>query len=103
MARDGETRSDEAQRLMQEGQDLCAERQWDEGIKLLRQAYELDEHNAISRAVLSDALVEQARLVLDRDWKAAEGLVRQALDLNPLHAVAKSVRMLVLDRKREDL
>ncbi len=102
VARDGVTRSDEAQRLMQEGQDLCAERQWDEGIKLLRQAYELDEHNAISRAVLSDALVEQARLVLDRDWKAAEGLVRQALDLNPLHAVAKSVRMLVLDRKRED-
>ena len=102
LAREGVTRSEEAHRLMQEGQDLCAERQWDEGIKLLRQAYELDEHNAISRAVLSDAMVEQARLVLDSDWKAAEGLVRQALDLNPLHAVAKSVRTLVLDRKREE-
>jgi eukaryotic-like serine/threonine-protein kinase len=102
VAREGVTRSDEAQRLMQEGQDLCADRQWDAGIQLLRQAYELDEHNAISRAVLSDALVEQARLVLDRDWKAAEVLVQQALDLNPLHAGAKGVRTLALDRKREE-
>lgn len=101
VARDGVTRSAEAKRLMQEGQDLCAERNWEEGIQRLRQAFEVDEHNPISRAVLSDALVEQARLLLDNDWKAAEGFVQQALDLNPTHAAAKSVRTLVLDRKRE--
>ena len=94
-------RAAEAQRLMTEGQALCAQRRFEEGTKLLRQAYELDERNAVARAVLADVLVEQAQLLLESDWSAAEILVEQALDLNPLHGQAKSLRTLVLDRKRE--
>jgi len=55
----------------------------------------------VSRNVLCNALVEQARTLVDGDWRAAEELTLRALDLNPEHAQAKSVRTLVLDRKRE--
>jgi len=101
LARSGIQRAAEAQQLIEKGQGLCSERRFDEGARLLRQAYELDQHSPAAAAILSDALVEQARLVLDSDWQAAETLIQQALDLNPLHALAKSMRTLVLDRKRE--
>jgi eukaryotic-like serine/threonine-protein kinase len=103
LARNGIQRTSEAQELIQKGQILCAEKRFDEGAKFLRQAYELDQHSSAAAAILSDALVEQARLVLDSDWQAAETLIQQALDLNPLHGLAKSMRTLVLDRKREQL
>ena len=45
LANDGVQRKTEAQRLMTEGQELCAQQKAAEGIKLLRQAYELDENN----------------------------------------------------------
>ena len=61
----------------------------------------LDEHNAISRAVLSDALVRASQLVLIMIGKPQKGWFGSS-NMNPLHVVAKSVRMFVLDRKRED-
>jgi hypothetical protein len=71
LARNGIQRTSEAQELIQKGQMLCAEKRFDEGAKFLRQAYELDQHSSPAAAILSDALVEQARLVLDSDWQAA--------------------------------
>lgn len=102
VARDGLERASQAQRLMTDGQDLCSQNRFSEGVMLLRQAYGLDEHNAVARAVLCNALVEQARTMLDSNWEEAENLIQQALDLNPGHPLAKSMRALVLDRKRED-
>jgi hypothetical protein len=85
---------------MTEGQDLFAQ-QKSEGIKLLRQAYELDENNSLARAVLANALVEQAHSIVEGDWREAEKLAREALDLNPGHPMAKTIRTLILDQKRE--
>ena len=102
VAREGLERASEAQRLMTEGQDLCAQNRFYDGIKLLRQAHSLDEHNAVARAVLCNALLEQSRPMLDANWEEAENLIQQALDLNPGHPLAKSMRTLLLDRKRED-
>lgn len=101
LAQDGVKRKAEAQRLMTEGQDLCAQQKSAEGIQLLRQAYELDENNSLSRAVLANALVEQAHATVENDWKEAENLAREALDLNPGHPMAKTIRTLILDQKRE--
>jgi eukaryotic-like serine/threonine-protein kinase len=101
LAQDGAKRKTEAQRLMTEGQDLCAEQKSGEGIKLLREAYDLDENNSLARAVLANALVEQAHSVVESDWREAEKLAREALDLNPGHPMAKTIRTLILDQKRE--
>jgi len=103
LANDGVRRSTEAHRLMAEGQELCGQNRAGEGIKLLRDAYELDEHNALTRAVLSNALVEQARLIAQTNWQEADRLAQQADDLNPGHPLAKTVRTLIFDQKREQL
>jgi serine/threonine-protein kinase len=100
LAQDGVKRTTEAQRLITEGQDLFAQQKSD-GIKLLRQAYELDENNSLARAVLANALVEQAHSIVENDWREAEKLAREALDLNPGHPMAKTIRALILDQKRE--
>jgi serine/threonine-protein kinase len=100
LALDGIKRKTEAHRLMTEGQDLFAQ-QKAEGIKLLREAYELDENNSLARAVLANALVEQAHATVEADWREAEKLAREALDLNPSHPMAKTIRTLILDQKRE--
>jgi eukaryotic-like serine/threonine-protein kinase len=100
LAQDGLKRKTEAHRLMTEGQDLFAQ-QKSEGVKLLRQAYELDENNSLARAVLANALVEQAHATVETDWREAENLAREALDLNPSHPMAKTIRTLILDQKRE--
>jgi eukaryotic-like serine/threonine-protein kinase len=101
LAHDGVERKTEAQRLMTEGQDLCTQQKPVEGIKLLRQAYELDENNPISRAMLANALVEQAHATVETDWREAERLSKEALELNPSHPMAKTIRTLIQDRKRE--
>jgi serine/threonine protein kinase len=101
LAQEGVRRKTEAHRLMTEGQELCAQQKFAEGIKLLREAYELDENNSLARAVLANTLVEQARSIVEGDWHEAEKLAREALDLNPGHPMAKTIRTLILDQKRE--
>ncbi len=101
LANHGQQRATEAHRLMTEGQELCAQDRFADGIKLLKEAYELDEHNALTRAVFSNALVEQARLVAEMNWQEADQLARQAFELNPSHPLSKTVRTLILDQKRE--
>jgi serine/threonine protein kinase len=100
LAQDGLKRKTEAHRLMTEGQDLFAQQKSD-GIKLLRQAYELDENNSLARAVLANALVEQAHSLVESDWREAEKLAKEALDLNPSHPMAKTIKTLILDQKKE--
>jgi serine/threonine-protein kinase len=102
LAQDGVKRKAEAHRLMTEGQDLFSQEK-SGGIRLLRQAYELDENNSLARAVLANALVEQAHSIVESDWREAEKLAREALDLNPAHPMAKTIRALILDQKRETL
>jgi eukaryotic-like serine/threonine-protein kinase len=101
LAQDGLQRKNEAQRLMTEGQELWEQKKFDDGIRLLRQAYELDENNVLAKAVLANVLIEQAHSMLEGDWREAEKLAKEALDLNPSHPMAKTIRTLILDQKRE--
>lgn len=101
LANNGVERTTEATRLLAEGQDLCAQKKAPEGIQLLRQAYELDENNPLARAVLANALVEQAHAMVESDWQEAEQLSKEALELNPSHPMSKTLRTLILDQKRE--
>jgi len=103
LANDGVQRATEAHRRMTEGQELCTQNRFADGIKLLKEAYELDEHNSLTRAVFSNALVEQARLVAESNWQEADRLAQQAFDLNPSHPLSKTVRTLILDQKREQI
>jgi serine/threonine-protein kinase len=101
LAHDGLKRKTESHRLMTEGQELFAQQKSDGAIRLLRQAYELDENNSLSRAVLANALVELARSIVESDWREAEKLAKEALDLNPSHPMAKTIKTLILDQRKE--
>jgi len=100
-AQQGAERKTQAQQLIEEGQQQCAQRKFADGIRSLRQAYELDENNPLARAVLADALVEHAQTLVETDWRQAEKLAKEAFDLNPAHPMAKTLRTLILDQKRE--
>ncbi len=99
----GLQRATEVQRLMTEGQSLCAQGQFTEGVQLLRQAYELDEKNPVPRGILFNTLIERAQQFVDNDWQAAEDLIQQAFELNPGHPQARNLQTVVLDRKRNHL
>jgi serine/threonine protein kinase len=93
--------SNPALNLTQEGQRLCSQKQFTEGLKLLRRAHQLDPNNATTSLALCDGLIEQARSIVDNDWKSAEDLVQEALELNPGHAGARAMRTVVLERKKQ--
>jgi tetratricopeptide (TPR) repeat protein len=100
LAHDGVKRNAEANRLITESQELFAQQKSVEAIQLLRQAYELDQHNSLARAILANALVEHANSMVETDWWQAETLAKQALDLIPTHPTARTIRGLVLERKK---
>jgi len=100
LARDGVKRNAEANRLITESQELFAQQKSGEAIQLLREAYELDKNNSLARAILANALVEHAQLVVETDWLEAETLTNQALKLNPAHPTAKAIRSLIEDQKK---
>ncbi|HUU14440.1 MAG TPA: protein kinase [Terriglobia bacterium] len=102
LARRGIERTAEAERLFKQGQELRAQKRFEEGVETLRKAHELDEANPGIRAALVETLVEHARTMVETDWAAAEELTRQALALDPGHSLAKSLRTLALDREREE-
>lgn len=96
-------RSSEAEEWLQRGQKRCFDRQFGEGLEALRRAASLDNRNAVIRAALLNALVEQARSVLGQDWRAAEPLIEQALNIDGGHPLAKSLQGLVQDYKRQEI
>ena len=100
LAQDGITRKAEADRLITQSQDLFARQKSGEAIQLLREAYALDKNNSLARAILANALVEQANSIVETDWLEAETLANQALALNPAHPTAKTIRNLIVDQKK---
>src|ERR1017187_8696562 len=88
-------RAAEADQWLQRGQKLCFDRQFSEGLEALRKAASLDNRNAVVRAALLNALVEEARAVLGQDWRAAETLIEEALNIDGNQPLAKSLQGLV--------
>jgi serine/threonine-protein kinase len=101
LATQGLARTADARKLLAEGQELCAQHRYEEGIAILQRAQELDPKDAAIRGALVGTLVEQARVRLDGEWQAADDLAQRALLLDPANAQARSLRALALDRKRE--
>jgi hypothetical protein len=101
VATDNAQRADQAQALMTEGQDLCGQSRFTEGIALLRRAHALVERSPVASSVLANALLEQAQSMMDQDAAGAEAIVQEATALNPGNPLAKSLRSTLLDRRKE--
>ncbi len=96
-------RAAEAQKLLAQGQALCSQRWFDEGLGTLRRALEMDPNSAAIRAALLEALVDRARTLVDTDWRSAEPLIQYALEIDPQYAPAKGLRISALDHKRDEI
>jgi tetratricopeptide (TPR) repeat protein len=90
-------------RLITQGQEFCTNGQFSEGIRLLRQAYELDKGNQMARSALCCALVARAQRLVEVDWKVAEDLLQQALEIDPGDSLARTVRAQVFEHQRDSL
>jgi lipopolysaccharide biosynthesis regulator YciM len=101
LAGQGIDRAKRADQLVAEGQQLCEEGQFEQGVDLLKIALQLEDRTPV-RMVLRDLLVGRAQQIFDTDWKAAGDLVDQGLELDPNHALGKSLRSRVLDKRREE-
>jgi len=100
LAHNGVKRNAEANRLITQSQELFAQQKSAAAIQLLREAYELDKNNSLARAILANALMEQAHSLVETDWLEAETLTKQALELNPAHPMAKTIHGLIVDQKK---
>jgi hypothetical protein len=96
-------RSVQAHQLMEEGQQLCAEENFEEGVQVLRSAYTLAEGNSIIRSRLVDSLLRQALAVLQTNLSLAESLTNEALELEPGNPVTKSVSQTLREHKQAAL
>ena len=103
LAEEGVKRGAEANALLKEGQELCAARNFQDGLEALRKAERLDPRNYIARAALLSGLVAQARELMAHDWHAGEPLVKEALDLEPSDPVARSLLSILDDHRRQDI
>jgi serine/threonine protein kinase len=100
LAAQGVDRSNRADELIAEGEQLCTQGQFEQGVDLLKVALQLDDRTGV-RMKLRDLLVGRAQEIHETDWQNAEVLVGEALELDPNHALAKSLRSQVLDKRRE--
>jgi tetratricopeptide (TPR) repeat protein len=97
----GQTRAVEAQKLLADGQKLCAAQRHAEGVSMIEQAWQLCPKNTLIKAALVGALIEHARAIGETDWQAAEQMADRALLLDSANTQAKSLKSLALDRRRE--
>ncbi len=100
LAGQGIDRAKRADELVAEGQQLCEEGKFDQGIDLLKIALQLEDRTNV-RMTLRDQLIGRAQAVFESDWQAADALVEQALELAPNPARGKSLRAQANDKRRE--
>ncbi len=101
LARQGLEKTAEVRRLVSLGQEACSARRHEEGVAILTRAYELDDRNQAVVTALREALVEQARGLINGDPAAAEQLLQRALKIEPEDGGAKSLLSLIADRRRQ--
>ena len=99
----GKQRLVQAYQWMEEGQQLCAEHNFEEGLQVLRSACSLVEHDPSIRSALVEALLSAAVAVLESDLHLAEVLAQEAVSLDPANPVANSVTRSIQEEKQERL
>jgi len=84
-------RDKQARGLLALGRDTWDQGRNSEALEIFRRAHRLDERNPGIRRALVEALVEQARVVVETDPASAEGYLQQALALDERHVLARDL------------
>jgi serine/threonine-protein kinase len=73
-----------------------------EGLQLLRDAMQLNQHNSAIRNGLLEILLREAGTHMEGNWRSAEAFVQEALELDPGHPLAKSLGTLIGDKHQDE-
>ena len=73
-----------------------------EGLQLLREAIQLNQHNSAIRNGLLEVLLKEAGTHLEGNWRSAEAFVQEALEIDPGHPLAKSLSTLIRDKHQDE-
>ena len=102
LAAQGIRRSGEANVLLAQGSELCAARDFPQGLEALRTAERLDPRNPAIRAALLSNLVEYSRDLISKDWRSAEAPIQEATALNAEDPVVRSLNSLLESQQRQE-
>ena len=95
-------RTTQAEEQATRGKEVYESGATSEGLQLLREAIQLNQHNSAIRNGLLDVLLKEARVHLDGDWRSAEAFVQEALEIDPGHPLAKSLSTLIRDKHQDE-
>jgi serine/threonine-protein kinase len=101
-ATQGLERSGRADVLFNEGQRLCSEGEFDQGVDAIKSALALEDRS-IFRITLRDLFVARAQSSLEQDWSSAQGFAERALEIDFNHSLARSLRARALDKKQDEV
>ncbi len=91
----------EIEHLMSEGHGFLTRGDFEQGIALLRQAFELDRHNDASRTVLVNALLSRAKNLQQTDPFRAGELAGQVLKIDPAHRGAAELQVTLAEIRKQ--
>ena len=94
--------SSEVERMLEAGRAACVAGNHAEGLKLMRDALELDPGDPVLRATLVDALTERARELGAGSTSGSEALIEEVLQLDPGNSFALSLRREHADAQRSE-
>jgi serine/threonine protein kinase len=95
-------RTTQAEEQASRGRKLYESGGTSEGLQLLREAIQLNQHNSAIRNGLLEVLLKEAGAHLDGDWRSAEAYVQEALEIDPGHPLAKSLSTLIQDKHQDE-
>ena len=101
-AQQNQERTTQAEEQAIRGKEVYESGATSEGLQLLREAIQLNQHNSAVRNGLLDVLLKEAQVHLDGDWRSAETFVQEALEIDPGHPLAKSLGTLIRDKRQDE-
>jgi eukaryotic-like serine/threonine-protein kinase len=95
-------RTTQAEEQAVRGKEIYESGATSEGLQLLRDAIQLNQHNSTIRNGLLETLLKEARVHMEGDWRSADAFVQEALELDPGHPLAKSLSTLIRDKHQDE-
>ncbi len=95
-------RTTQAEEQAVRGKEIYESGATSEGLQLLREAIQLNQHNSAIRNGLLEVLLKEAGTHLEGDWRSAEAFVQEALEIDPGHPLAKSLSTLIRDKHQDE-
>jgi serine/threonine protein kinase len=91
-----------AQKMLAEGRQSFANRQWEAGAQILLRAYQLASQDSVIREHAVGELVRASRETIETDWRASEVILRNLAEIQPGAASSPDLQVAIQERRRKE-